>query len=115
MENVINKVVLSGFAGTDVDVKSFGNQKLAKVNLAVHESYRNSVGEDIKKTNWFTLIFWNAKADIAESQVKKGAKLSIEGRLQSGSYEAKSGGKRSFTEIVVNELLVKETAAATAF
>jgi single-strand DNA-binding protein len=72
MESAINKVVLSGFAGADAEIKTFGNQKLARVNLAINESYRNSAGEDIKKVQWFNLTFWNAKADIAEAQVKKG-------------------------------------------
>ncbi|UKT64505.1 single-stranded DNA-binding protein [Pedobacter mucosus] len=109
MESAINKVVLSGFAGADAEVKTLsGNQKLARVNLAVNENYKNSAGEEIKKTQWFTLTFWNAKADIAEMQIKKGTRLTIEGRLQTGSYEAKDGTKRFTTEIVVNDIVFKE-------
>lgn len=107
MENVVNKVVLTGFAGSDMEVKVLaGNQKLARVNLAVNEYYKNAAGEDVKKTHWFSLIFWNAKADMAEAQIKKGTRLTIEGKLQTGSYEAKDGTKRYTTDIVVNEMVI---------
>lgn len=109
MESAINKVVLSGFAGADVEVKTLaGNQKLAKVNLAVNEYYKNASGEEVKKTQWISLIFWNAKAELAEAQIRKGTRLTIEGKLLTGSYEAKDGTKRFTTEIVVSEIAVKE-------
>ncbi|MCZ4221943.1 single-stranded DNA-binding protein [Pedobacter rhodius] len=109
MENVTNKVVLSGYAGADAEVKNLsGTQKLAKVRLAVNDYYRNASGEEIKNTQWFNLTFWNAKADIAEQQIKKGTYLSIEGRLLNNFYEAKDGSKRYTTEIVVTEVSFKE-------
>ncbi|RDC56334.1 single-stranded DNA-binding protein [Pedobacter chinensis] len=109
MESAINKVVLSGCAGADAEFKTLpGNQKLAKVNLAVNEFYKNSAGEDVKKTHWFNLIFWNAKAELAVAQIKKGTRITVEGRLNTGSYEAKDGSKRFTTEIIVTDLVIKE-------
>ncbi|RZK10783.1 MAG: single-stranded DNA-binding protein [Flavobacterium sp.] len=105
MENVVNKVILSGCAGADAEVKNFPDQqKLASVNLAVTEHFKNSLGEDIRKTQWFTLTFWNAKADIAETQIKKGTWFSIEGRLNTNNYEAKDGTKRYANDIVVSDI-----------
>ncbi|WP_316771917.1 single-stranded DNA-binding protein [Pedobacter frigiditerrae] len=113
MENVVNKVVLSGFAGSDAELKVVsGNQKLARVNIAVNESYKNGAGEEVKKTNWFSLTFWGAKADIAELKIKKGTRFTIEGRLQNNNYEAKDGSKRYITDIVVDEVEVKELEVA---
>ncbi|MCX2431271.1 MULTISPECIES: single-stranded DNA-binding protein [unclassified Pedobacter] len=109
MESAINKVVLSGFAGADAEVRNIsGNQRLAKVNLAVNEYYKNASGEEVKKTNWFTLTFWNDKADLASAQIKKGTRLTIEGKLLSGSYVAKDGSKKFTTDIVVSEVAIKE-------
>ena len=109
MENVVNKVVLSGCAGSDAELKTVGgNSKLARVNMAVNESYKNAAGEEVKKTHWFSLTFWGAKADIAELKIKKGTRFTIEGRLQNNNYEAKDGTKRYTTEIVVDEVVVKE-------
>jgi single-strand DNA-binding protein len=111
MENVVNKVVLTGFAGSDVEVQTVGNnQKLAKVNLAVNEYYKDSNGTEVKKTHWFPLVFWNINADVAEKEIKKGIRLTIQGKLQTRSYESKDGIKRYSTDVVVNELEVKMPA-----
>jgi len=83
--------------------------------LAVHEAYKNAAGEDVKNTNWFTLTFWNAKADLAEEQLKKGTGLSVCGRLQVRGYDAKDGSKRYGTDIIVTEMAIKDTGAKTAF
>lgn len=113
METVTNKVVLSGFAGADAEVKNLsGNQKLAKVRLAVNNYHKNTSGEEIKNTQWFTLTFWNAKAEIAEKQIKKGVRITIEGRLVNNFYEAKDGSKRYSIEIVVGDVKLKELETA---
>jgi single-strand DNA-binding protein len=112
MENVVNKVMLHGCAGADAEIRVISeSQKLARVNMAVHENYRNSLGEDVKKTQWFTLTFWNAKAEIADLQIKKGTWFSIEGRLQTNNYEAKDGTKRYTTDIVVDEVDLSNKSA----
>ncbi|PWS26492.1 single-stranded DNA-binding protein [Pedobacter yonginense] len=109
MKSAMNKVVLSGFAGADAEVKTVaGNQKLVKVSLAVHDYYKTASGEEIDRTQWISLTFWNAKADLAEAQIKKGTQLTVEGKLLTGSYEAKDGTKRFSAEVVVNELEIKE-------
>lgn len=113
MENLVNKVVLSGCAGSNAELRIVaGNSKLARVNMAVNESYRNSAGEEVKKTQWFSLTFWGAKADVAELKIKKGTHFTIEGRLQNNNYEAKDGTKRYTTEIVVDEIAIKELVVA---
>jgi single-strand DNA-binding protein len=115
MESAVNKVVLSGFAGADAEIKTFGSQKLARVNLAINETYRNAAGEDVKKVQWFNLTFWNAKADIAEAQVKKGTRLTVEGRLQANSYDGQDGKKRYAVDIVVNDVVIRENEKQEAF
>ncbi|MGY3053508.1 single-strand DNA-binding protein [Pedobacter sp. UYEF25] len=112
MESVVNKVMLTGFAGADAEVKILsGNQKLAKVSLAVNENFKNAAGEETKKTHWFNLTFWGAKADIAEEQIKKGTRMTIEGKLQTNNYIAKDGTKRYTTDIVVHELVLQAGGA----
>lgn len=62
MDAITNKVELAGFAGADAEIKNLpGNQKLAKVQLAVNDSYKTSSGQEIKKTQWFNLTFWEQK------------------------------------------------------
>ena len=115
MESAVNKVVLSGFAGADAEVKIVGNHKIAKVNVAINESYKSTTGEETKKVNWFNLIFWNAKAELAEAQIKKGTGLTIEGRLEAVVYNGKDGKKHYVTNIVVNEVMIKQNEKPAVF
>jgi single-strand DNA-binding protein len=103
MNNIRNSVRLTGFAGTDPVIVDFANHKrLARVSIAVNESFRNSSGELVIQTQWVNLAFWNKKVQLIEGLVKKGTGLSVEGRLTTQSYTDKKGELRFTTEIVVN-------------
>lgn len=105
MEKVKNSVRLTGYAGTDPVIINFAEgKKMAKLSLGVHEFYKNSQGEAVDQTQWFNLVFWNQKADLAEGLVKKGAALQVEGKLSSQSYTDKNGEVRYSTEVIVFEL-----------
>ncbi len=104
-----NKVELTGFAGSDAELKTLANdKKLAKVNIAVNESFISSGGAEVKNTHWFNLIFWNSLADEAVEKIKKGTRFGIVGRLTNQQYE-KDGIKKYLFEIVVNEIQVAAT------
>ena len=103
MSNMKNSVRLTGFAGTDPVIVDFANHKrLARISLAVHESYRTSSGELVTQTQWVNLAFWNKKVELIEGLVKKGTGFSVEGRLSTQNYKDKKGEPRFTTEIVVN-------------
>jgi single-strand DNA-binding protein len=109
-------VRLAGFAGSDLVVTAFeSNKKVGRVSVAINDYFKNSSGEKNKQTQWFNLVFWNAKADEAQKLIRKGAEIAVEGRLVSQVYIAKDGQKRYATEIAVNELeLVSRPAAVQA-
>ncbi|WP_316825006.1 single-stranded DNA-binding protein [Pedobacter miscanthi] len=46
--------------------------------------------------------------------MKKGTGLTIEGRLQTNSYDAKDGTKRSSFDIIVNEVVIRENEKQNA-
>ncbi|SFH20489.1 single-stranded DNA-binding protein [Pedobacter insulae] len=116
MSNLKNSVHLTGFAGSDLVVTPFeNNKKVARVSVAINEYYKNKNGEESKQTQWFNLVFWNGKADDAVKLIKKGSEIAIVGKLASQTYTSKEGLKRFITEIVVNEVeLVVRTVAAVA-
>lgn len=112
MENVKNSVRLMGYAGSDPVIINFANEKrMARISIAVNEFYKNAAGDAINQTQWFNLIFWNKKVDLVEDVIKKGTRLSIEGKLNTQSYTDKKGEQRYTMEIVVNsvELVELET------
>lgn len=107
MSTLRNKVQLIGHVGNDPEIKTFdGGKKLAKLNIATNENYKNEKGEKVEDTQWHSLIAWGKTADIIENYVVKGKEIAIEGKLTHRSYEDKNGEKRYVTEVVIDELLL---------
>ena len=107
MNALRNKVQLIGNLGANPEIKTFDQgKKLAKMNLATNESYKNAKGEWVKETQWHNLIAWGKTAEIVEKLLKKGSEVAIEGKLINRNYTDKDGNKRYITEIEVNELLM---------
>lgn len=107
MSTLRNKVHLIGHVGNDPEIKTFdGGKKLAKLNVATNENYKNEKGEKVEETQWHSLIAWGKTADIIEKYVVKGKEIAIEGKLTHRSYEDKNGEKRYVTEVVIDELML---------
>jgi single-strand DNA-binding protein len=101
----INKVILVGNLGNDPEVRYMPNgNAVANISLATSDSWKDKTsGEQQEKTEWHRVVFFNRLAEIVEQYVKKGAKLYVEGRLQTRSWE-QEGIKRYSTEIVASEM-----------
>jgi single-strand DNA-binding protein len=107
MNSLRNSVRLIGNLGAMPDVKEIENgSKVARINLATNESYKNANGEKITETCWHNLVAWGKTAELAEKFLEKGSEVAIEGKLTNRSYSGKDGEKKYITEIVVNELLL---------
>jgi len=105
MENIKNSVLLTGKASTEPVIVGFAdNKRLARVSLEVEDFYQNILGEPVKRTQYFNLIFWNEKVTLIEN-LKKHGEIFIKGSLSSPSYTDKSGTVRSTMEIIVSEVL----------
>jgi single-strand DNA-binding protein len=106
MNTLRNSVRLLGNLGMDPEIRNLdNNRKMARVSIAVNETYKNDKGERITDTQWHSLVLWGPQARLAEDYLKKGDEVAIEGRLSSRSYTDKDGNKRYATEVVVNEFM----------
>ena len=106
MNTLRNSVRLVGNLGMDPEVRSFdNNRKLARISIAINESYKNDKGEKTTETQWHNVVMWNNQAKLAEDYLKKGDEVVIEGKLSSRSYTDKDGNKRYVTEVVASEFL----------
>ena len=66
MNTLRNSVRLVGNLGMDPEVKSFdNNKKLARLSIAINESYKNDKGEKITETQWHNVVMWNTQAVAA--------------------------------------------------
>jgi single-strand DNA-binding protein len=107
MNAVKNKVQLIGHLGQDPEIKVVADdKKVAHLNVATNETYRNAKGEKVTETQWHSVIAWAKLADIAEKFLVKGSEIVIEGKLVNRNYTDKQGIKRYVTEIQANELLI---------
>ena len=106
MARGVNKVILIGNLGSDPEVRYTPNgAPVANFSLATNESWNDrNTGERQERTEWHRLVVWSKLAEIAGQYLKKGAKIYVEGRLQTRSWDDQSGQKRYTTEIVVNDM-----------
>ena len=103
----INKVILVGNVGKDPEVRYFDNGgAVANFTLATTErGYTAANGTVVPdKTEWHNIVLWRALAEIAEKYVRKGAKLYVEGKIRTRSYDDSSGNKRYVTEIYADTM-----------
>lgn len=107
MNAIRNKVQLIGNLGQAPDIKVIGDgKKVAHLNVATNENYKNAKGEKVTETQWHSVIAWGKLAEIAEKYLVKGTEVAIEGKLINRNYTDKQGIKRYVTEVQANELLI---------
>ncbi|MFN5183855.1 MAG: single-stranded DNA-binding protein [Bacteroidota bacterium] len=99
----INKVILTGNLGRDPIIDLLGKgQRVARFSLATNYEYKNGKGELIKNTLWHNVLAWGDLALEVKEKLKKGDKITIEGKINYNVYSDKTGAKKSFTDIVAN-------------
>lgn len=107
MNAMKNRVQLIGNVGNDPEVKNLdGGKKVAHLNIATNDSYKNDKGERVEQTEWHRVVAWGKTAEIIEKFVTKGNQVGIEGKLTNRSYDDKNGEKRYITEVVVSEVML---------
>ena len=102
MAGSINKVILIGNLGKDPEVRHLeSGVAVCNFSIATGETYkdRNS-GEKVTHTEWHNIVLWRGLAEVAEKYLKKGAKIYIEGKLRTRSWQDQEGNTRYTTEIL---------------
>ena len=100
----INKVMIIGNLGADPEIRTFGNGgKVCNLRIATSETWRDkNTGERREKTEWHTVaIFSEGLVRVCEQYLKKGAKVYVEGALQTRKWQDQSGNDRYSTEVVL--------------
>lgn len=96
----LNKAMLIGRLGRDPEVRfTSSGQAVANFSMATDESYKDSSGEKVQKTEWHRIVLWGKLAEVAQQYLKKGSLVYIEGKLQTREWE-KDGEKKYQTEVV---------------
>lgn len=107
----MNKVILCGRLTKDPDVRysqGENSMAIARYNLAID---RYKEGADFP-----SCVALGKQGEFAEKHLKKGMKILVEGRIQTGSYKNKDGQTVYTTDVIVDrhEFVEKKTDASTA-
>ena len=104
MAGSVNKVILVGNLGKDPEVRRMtSGEPVVNLSVATSESWRDKAsGERKEKTEWHRVVIFNKNlAEVAEKYLKKGAKVYVEGQLQTRKWTDKDGTEKYSTEVVL--------------
>ena len=104
MAGSVNKVILVGNLGKDPEIRRLNNgDPVVNLSVATSETWRDKQsGERKEKTEWHRVVIFNENiAKVAEQYLKKGAKVYLEGQLQTRKWTDQSGVEKYSTEVVL--------------
>ncbi|HEV2159627.1 single-stranded DNA-binding protein [Bradyrhizobium sp.] len=104
MAGSVNKVILVGNLGKDPEIRrTQDGRPIANLSIATSETWRDkNSGERKEKTEWHRVVIFNeGLCKVAEQYLKKGAKVYIEGALQTRKWTDQSGVEKYSTEVVL--------------
>lgn len=105
MAGSVNRVILVGNLGADPEIRrTQDGRPIANLSVATSESWRDkNSGERRERTEWHRVAIMNeGLAKVAESYLRKGSKVYIEGQLQTRKWQDQSGNDRYSTEVVLS-------------
>ena len=95
----MNKVILVGRLAQDPEVRYTQSGKAVAIfNLAVNRYGQKDAADFIP------IVAWEKLAEVIGNNLKKGAQVLVEGRMQVRSYETQDGQKRRVTEVIVQNV-----------
>ena len=101
----LNKVTLIGRLGQDPEIRyTQSGSAVANATIATNDFWTDKQGEKQERTEWHSLVLWGKLADLAQSYLKKGSQVYVEGRLQTRDWEDQQGQKHYKTEVVVTTM-----------
>lgn len=105
MARGVNKVILIGNLGEEPDLSyTRSDTAVCRMRLATDESYTDPDGNQVEKTEWHDVVAWGQLAEDCIKSLQKGARVYVEGRLQTRSWEDQHGKTRYTREVSVREM-----------
>jgi single-strand DNA-binding protein len=104
MAGSVNKVILVGNLGKDPEIRTTQDgREIANITLATSDTWKDkSTGERKEKTEWHRVVIFNeGLVGVVKNYLKKGAKVYIEGALQTRKWTDKDGQEKYSTEVVL--------------
>ena len=104
----MNRVMLIGRLTAKPELRYTGsNLPFARFSVAVNRTFNNAQGQ--RETDFINVVVWRKQAENVCNFLNKGSLVSVEGRLQTGSYDDKDGNKRYTMEVVADSVQFLES------
>jgi len=101
----LNKVMLIGNLTRDPELRyTASNQPVTSFSVATNRTYVDKSGEKKQEVSYVRIVVWARRAEVCNEYLRKGSPVFVEGRLQSRSWEAQDGSKRSTIEVVAENV-----------
>lgn len=101
----LNKVQLIGHLGRDPETRATQDgQRVCQLSVATSDAWKDkATGERKEKTEWSRVVIFNDRlTDIAETHLRKGSKVYVEGKMQTRKWTDKDGVEKYTTEVVLS-------------
>lgn len=107
----LNRAQFIGHVGGDPEIRALqGSSRVAQFSLATSRSWTGEGGEKQEKTQWHRCVVFDIGkrklVEFVEVNVRKGARLYVEGEVEYRQWQDKDGGTRHTTEIKVREIFL---------
>lgn len=100
-----NKVLLMGNLTRDPELRYVpSGQGVTSFTIAVNRVYNSQSGEKKEEVSFIRVVVWGRMAENCNEYLKKGSPVFVEGRLQSRTWDAQDGTKRSTIEVVAQSV-----------
>ena len=100
----MNKVILMGRLTRDPEVRySQGENAMAVARYALAVDRKYNRNNDEQSADFINCVAFGRNGEFAEKYLRKGTKIVVTGRIQTGSYTNKDGVKVYTTDVVVEE------------
>ena len=108
MPEGLNKCAFIGFLGKDPELRhSQSGQAVLNFSIAASESYYDEKTKERKeRTEWVNCVVWSKRGEALNKILAKGSRIYVEGRMQTRSWDDKTGAKRYTTEIVASNVIL---------
>lgn len=102
----LNRAMILGNATRDPETRYTPNGRaVANFGVATNRRWTTQAGDTQEKVEFHDIVAWGKLAEITGQIIKKGAKVYVEGRLETRSWEAPDGSKRQKTEIIAENII----------
>jgi single-strand DNA-binding protein len=110
---MLNKVQLIGHLGRDPEhSQTKAGRAVTTLSLSTTERWNDQAGQLQERTEWHRIVLFNRSAEVAARYLSKGARIYLEGRLQTRQWQDQAGQERTTTEVIAERMKMLDKAPA---